>query len=169
MRPATTRSESESGQAWRDLSLEPTETENTHQNEDTELAGRDPLRDRPEWLQEFTDNLVEEKSSSAQGRTHELFSCIIFRAARKSGVGQAQYYVHFPKDRNCYICLRTQIIRAPCRIRIGTVVPRADNYGVLITADHKVLSEGCESRNSHRCAVVGQDLATQWIQPIIPV
>ena len=33
-----------------------------------------------------------------------------------------------------------------------------------ITADHKVLSEGCESRNNHRCAVVVQDLATQWIQ-----
>ena len=34
----------------------------------------------------------------------------------------------------------------------------------LITADHKVLSEGCESRNNHLYAVVVQDLATQWIQ-----
>ena len=34
----------------------------------------------------------------------------------------------------------------------------------LITADHKVLSEGCESRNNHRYAVLVQDLATQWIQ-----
>ena len=34
----------------------------------------------------------------------------------------------------------------------------------MITADHKVLSEGCESRNNHRRAVVVQDLATQWIQ-----
>ena len=33
-----------------------------------------------------------------------------------------------------------------------------------MTADHKVLSEGCESRNNHRYAVVVQDLATQWIQ-----
>ena len=33
-----------------------------------------------------------------------------------------------------------------------------------IKADHKVLSEGCESRNNHRYAVVVQDLATQWIQ-----
>ena len=38
------------------------------------------------------------------------------------------------------------------------------NFGDLITADHKVLSEGCESRNNHRYAVVVQDLATQWIQ-----
>ena len=36
--------------------------------------------------------------------------------------------------------------------------------GHLITANHKVLSEGCESRNNHRYAVVVQDLATQWIQ-----
>ena len=37
-------------------------------------------------------------------------------------------------------------------------------FGDLITADQKVLSENCESRNNHRYAVVVQDLATQWIQ-----
>ena len=34
----------------------------------------------------------------------------------------------------------------------------------MITADHKVLNQGGESRNSHRKAVVVQDVATQWIQ-----
>ena len=29
------------------------------------------------------------------------------------------------------------------RRRIGRVVPRAENFCDLITADHKVLSEGC--------------------------
>ena len=38
------------------------------------------------------------------------------------------------------------------------------NFGDLITADHKVLSDSCESRNNHRFAVAVQDLATQWIQ-----
>ena len=38
------------------------------------------------------------------------------------------------------------------------------NFGDLITADHKVLSDNCESRNNHRYAVVVKDLATQWIQ-----
>ena len=42
------------------------------------------------------------------------------------------------------------------------LVPR--NFGDLITADHKVLSDNCESRDNHRYAVVVQDLATQWIQ-----
>ena len=54
--------------------------------------------------------------------------------------------------------------KGPCRRRIGGAVPHAENFGDLITADHKVLSEGCESRNNHRYAVVVQDLATQWIQ-----
>ena len=51
----------------------------------------------------------------------------------------------FPEDRNCEICLRTKMTRAPCRRRTATVVPRAENFGDLITADHKVLREGCES------------------------
>ena len=37
-------------------------------------------------------------------------------------------------------------------------------FGAVITADHKVLNVGGESRNNHRYAVVVQDLATQWIQ-----
>ena len=69
-----------------------------------------------------------------------------------------------PQDRNCEICQRTKITRAPCRRRNGGSVLRAENFGDLITADHKVLSDKCESRNNHRHAVVVQDLATQWIQ-----
>ena len=73
---------------------------------------------------------------------------------------------HFPKDRNCEICQRTKITRAPCRRRIGRAVPRAENFGGMITANHKVLGEGCGSRNNHRNAIVVQDLATQWIQVV---
>ena len=46
----------------------------------------------------------------------------------------------------------------------GNQVLRAGIFGDLIKADHKVLSDNCESRNNHRYAVVVQDLATQWIQ-----
>ena len=73
-------------------------------------------------------------------------------------------YVQFPKDRNCEVCLRTKITKASCRRRTGEAPPRAEKFGDLITADHKVLNEEGESRNSHRYAVVVQDLATQWIQ-----
>ena len=54
--------------------------------------------------------------------------------------------------------------RAPCRRRTGQPLPRAEKFGDLVTADHKILNEGCESRDNHRYAVVVQDLATQWIQ-----
>ena len=57
--------------------------------------------------------------------------------------------------------------RASCRRRAGTVVPKAENFGDLITADHKVLSEESESRNNDRYAVVVQDLAT--VVTILPV
>ena len=46
---------------------------------------------------------------------------------------------HFPKDRNCEICQRTKITMAPYRRRIGGAVPRAENFGDLMTADHKFL------------------------------
>ena len=58
----------------------------------------------------------------------------------------------------------TKITRAPYRRRNGGAVPRAEKFGDLITADHKVFSDTCESRNNHRYAVVVQDLPTQWIQ-----
>ena len=74
-------------------------------------------------------------------------------------------YTHFPKDRNFEVCLRTKMTRSPCRRRTGEVVPRAEKFGDLTTADHKVLNEEGESWNNHRYAVVVQDLATQWIQP----
>ena len=78
--------------------------------------------------------------------------------------GKHSIFTHFPKTRNCDICLKTKITRSSCRRRTGAVVPRVENSGDLITVDHKVLSEGCESRHNHRYAVVVQDLATQWIQ-----
>ena len=60
-------------------------------------------------------------------------------------------------------CLRTNMTKAPCRKRTGEAVLRAEKFGDLITADHKVFNE--ESRNNHWCAVMVQRLATQWIQP----
>ena len=87
----------------------------------------------------------------------------LWRSEQKCYRVRTPFFTHFPKDGNCDIC-RTKITRASCRRRTGTVVPKAENFGDFITADHKVLSEGSESRDNHRYAVVAQDLATQWIQ-----
>ena len=106
------------------------------------------------------DERVDEYRDSHGSSSHESAS----EPVRKVVSGKHSICTHFPKDRNCEICQRTKITRPSRRRRTGEVVPRAANVGDLITADHKVLSEGCESRNNHRCAVVVQDLATEWIQ-----
>ena len=128
----------------------------------------------PDWLQEFRENLVDEsvpaesrKNPSHEHRdttssSHEL--PMESRAKVDPGSGKHSIYAHFPKDPNFGICLKTKITSASCRRRAGTVVSKAENGDFLITSDHKVLSQGSESRDSHRCAVVVQDSATQWLQ-----
>ena len=108
------------------------------------------------------DDEVPERRKSHASSSHEVSLEPTFK--RREDLGKHSVYTHFTKDRNCEICHRTKITRAPCRRRNGGAVPRAEIFGDLITADHKVLSEICESRNNHQYAVVVQDLATQWIQ-----
>ena len=133
-----------------DSSRGPTETENPNKNDNEEVRG-ETLRDLPEWLEEFTENMVDDsvpEHRDASSSSHELLS----EPRAKVVSCKHSIFTHFPKDRNCDICLRTKITRALCRRRAGPVVPR------------EVLSEGCESRHNHRYAVVVQELATQWIQ-----
>ena len=137
---------------------------------ETTITRGDPLcsdnSEIPEWLQEFRENLVDDEiplqGGSHVSSSHETSLEPI--ATRREELGKHNVHTHFPKDQNCEICKRTKITRAPYRRRKGEAVPRADNFGDLIAADHKVLSDNCESRNNHRYAVVVQDLATQWIQ-----
>ena len=120
----------------------------------------------PERLQEFRENLVDDEIP-LQGGSHASSSHEVSlepTTKRREDLGKHNVHTHFPEDRNCEICKRTKITRAPCRRRNGEAVPRAANFGGLITADHRVLSDNCESRNNHRYAVVMQDLATQRIQ-----
>ena len=138
---------------------------NKNENHDTERC--DPLySDLSEWLQELRENIMDDRvperrdSHASSSREPSLEPM----PTRSVDLGKHSVHTHFPEDRNCEICQRTKITEAPCRRRIGEAVPRAEIFGDLITADHKVLSEGCESRNSHRFAIVVQDLATQWIQ-----
>ena len=94
----------------------PTKIPKPNKNENHEHVRGDPCySDMPEWLQEFRENLVDER---------------------------------VPEHRDSHASSSHETSLEP----------------ILITADHKVLSEGCESRNNHRYAVVVQDLATQWIQ-----
>ena len=96
----------------------------------------------PEWLQQFRENLVDDEIPS-QGGSHASSSheaSLEPTTKRREDLGKHNVHTHFPKDRNCEICKRTKITRAPGRRRKGEAVPRADNFGDLITADHKVLT-----------------------------
>ena len=162
--PATSRNEKASedssarGNSWH----ESTEIENPNKYEDEELQSGE-LQGVPDLLQEFKHGLVDEsvpEYGDASSSSHEL----PLGPRAKMVPGKHNILTHFPKDQYCDTCLRTKITRASCRRRTGTVVSRAEIFGDLIIPDHKVLSEGCDSRHCHRYAVVVQDLATQWIQ-----
>ena len=143
-------------------------TKNPKPNKDeTTIEWGDPLcAEILEWLQEFRENLVDDRvpehrdSHASSSREVSLGPT----STRSEDMGKHSIYTHFPQDQNCKICQRTKITRAPCRRRIGGAVPRAENFGDLITADHKVLSDNCESRNNHRYAVVGTRFGHLWIQ-----
>ena len=127
----------------------------------------DPLcSDIPEWLQEFREILVDDEipvhGDSHANSSHEASLEPIFK--RREDVGKHSVYTPVPKRPKLRDLKRTKITRAPCRRRNSGAVLRAENFGDLITADHKVLSDNCESRNNHRYAVVAQDSVTQWIQ-----
>ena len=156
---------------WKERTGRPVDQANQNpkpnKNEDHDLERADPLcSDIPEWLQEFRENLVDdrvpERRDSRASSSHEPSLESTFK--RREDLCKHSVYTHFHKDRNCEICKWTKITRAPCRRRNGEAVPRAGNFGDLITADHKVLSDNFESQNNHRYAVVVQDLATLWIQ-----
>ena len=149
--------------------LLPKPTKNPKPNKDeTTIERGDPLcSDIPEWLQEFRENLVDDRvpehRDSHASSSHE--PSLEPTPTRSVDLGKHCVFAHFPKDRNCEICQRTKITRAPCRkthCRSRTSCRKI--FGDLITADHKVLGENCESRNNHRFSIVVQDLATQWIQ-----
>ena len=76
-----------------------------------------------EWLQEFRENLVDDEIPE-HGDSHASSS----HEASFEDLCKHSVYTHFPKDRNCEIRKRTQITRAPCRRRIGRVVPRAEIF-----------------------------------------
>ena len=122
----------------------------------------------PEELEEMDASEIHAKRLNAKevtlSKSGENYVFPVAGGIVKPPGGNQALNTHFPNDRNCEICQRTKITRAPCRRRIGGVVPRAENFGDLITAAHKILSDGCESRNNHRYAIVVQDLAAQWIQ-----
>ena len=113
----------------------------TNEKETTIERGNPLNSDIPECLQEFRENLVDDRVPESRDSHASSFHepSLEPAPARSVDLGKHSVYTHFPKDRNCEICQRTKITMAPCRRCIGRVVLRAEHVGGLITADHKVL------------------------------
>ena len=117
---------------------------------DSDRMDKDDRLQLPEWLEEFRENLDDPEitvhthntqESSDSERLTKVVVKIIFR--------KRSIETHFPKDRNCDVCLRTKITRNPSRRGTGEAsIPRAEKFGDLITADHKVLNE--EARGTRK-------------------
>ena len=110
-----------------------------------EMNKEDPTQGIPVWLQPFTVNLEDLEAhvlahSSERERT-QIRKVMCQKWRHKNG--STSVHASFRKNQK-------------------TSTLRTEKYGDLITAEHKVLNEGRESRNNHRYAVVVQVLATQW-------
>ena len=135
-----------------DLLTKPTKIAKPNKNEDDELERGDPsYSDILEWLQEFRENLVDdrvpERRDSHASSSHE--PSLEPTPTRSVDLGKKCLY-SLPRRPKWRDLSEEQITRAPCKRRIGGAVLRAANFGDLIKADHKVPSDNCESRNNHR-------------------
>ena len=106
-------------------------------------------------MEDFTDILEDTELLASANSSQDSDSKHPTKVVSKSR--KHCIYTHFPKDRNCEVCLRTKMTRGPCWEGTGEALLRVGKFGGLPTADHKVLDD---SRNNHRYAVVVQDLAT---------
>ena len=136
-------------------------------NEDPEKVREDLSNsDLLEWLQEFWEKLVDDEIL-LQGGSHASSShepSLEPTPARSADLGKHYAFSHFPKDRNCEICQRTKITRAPCRRCIGTVRTSCWKFWWLDYSRSQSSQWRVWISKNHRYAVVVQDLATQWIQ-----
>ena len=78
---------------------------------------------KKEYRENLVDDRVPERRDSHASSSHEPSLEPTFK--RREDLGKHSVYTHYPKDRNCEICQRTKITRAPCRRRTCGAVPRA--------------------------------------------
>ena len=132
-KPATERSATMSEESRGNPSRRSAETENTNKSGDGEELRSELLQDVPEWLQDFMENLVDKHVQPHQySPSSSLELPMAPRAKVVAGPGKHSIFSHFPKDRNCDICLRTKITRASCRRCSGTVVPKTEKMVIYL-------------------------------------
>ena len=139
--PAQERSD---GQAPREWCGSPSKTQNKSKKRDGNRDSDDRLRDLLEWLEELTNHLEDTEAHAPAHISQDSDSGRPTKGFQNQG--STAFTLTSQKTENGEVCLRTKMTRAPCRRRTGEAPPRAEKFGDLITTDHKVLSENCESR-----------------------
>ena len=75
-------------------------SQNPTKNEDHEQVRGDPYIDIPEWLQEFIENLVDERVPEHRDTHTSSSHEPSLEPMRSVDWGKHSVYTHFPKDRN---------------------------------------------------------------------
>ena len=76
----------------------------------TNRDAEERLRDLPEWLEEFTDNLEDTETPVPAHVSQDSDSERPAKVASK--IRRHSIFTHFPKDRHCEVCMRTKITKA---------------------------------------------------------
>ena len=78
-------------------------TQNKNKKKDINPASDDRLRYLPEWLEKFTENLEDTEVPAPAHISHDSGS----ERPTKVELRKHSIFSHFPKDRNCEVCVRT--------------------------------------------------------------
>ena len=100
-----------------DRTGKPVEIQANQIPKETSIERRNPcdVSEISEWLQEFRENLVDDEIP-LQGGAHASSShepSLDPTTKRREDLGKHNVHIHFLQDRNCEICKRTKITRAP--------------------------------------------------------
>ena len=102
-----------------------------------------PLRDLPEWFWRILRKILwTTVFQRTQGRTREFFSWISLRAAKKSGIGYAQYFYSLSEGPKQRYLLEDQDNKGSLQKTHWRSRTSSRKLVTWLTADHKVLSEG---------------------------
>ena len=105
--PASTRCRSTSSWALGDQLHDSDDTEDRNKEIDPEPGMRSD--DLQEWLEDFTENLVDERVSASRDTPASTSGESDSEPPKKVVLAKHSIFSHLPKDRNCEACKRTNI------------------------------------------------------------
>ena len=115
---------------------------------ETTMERRNPYDSEiPEWLQEFRENLVDDEIP-LQGDSHASSSREVSLepiTKRREDLGKHNVYTHFSKKTEIARSVKDQNYKGSVQKTQWRSRTSSRKFGDLITADHKVLSDKCES------------------------